>query len=162
VWRAKAKNVYRGPWNRTTAALILVAGNTYDPDTASTESEAVAIDRLARGHLITVIGNIGHGIMNNPSACAWGYVNRWATSQQHLKNSMQMEPFLSIDKCMAVDVSVSFRVSCGRLSTSHYRYSCSSIPLTLPLLHRYFLNASRPVPAVDPMCSPDNANPFEL
>jgi hypothetical protein len=76
VWPAKAKNVYRGPWNRTTAAPILVIGNTYDPNTAYTASQALAIDRLARGHLITVVDNIGHGITGNPSACAWGYITR--------------------------------------------------------------------------------------
>jgi pimeloyl-ACP methyl ester carboxylesterase len=73
-WRAKAADLYRGPWDRRTAEPVLVVNNTYDP--ASPYPAAVAMSReLDRARLLTVDG-YGH-IVGNRSACATRYVNRY-------------------------------------------------------------------------------------
>jgi pimeloyl-ACP methyl ester carboxylesterase len=63
-----APGIYRGPWNRRTAAPILVIGNTTDPSTPYANAVGMA-NELAAGRLLTVHG-YGHTALLNPSACA--------------------------------------------------------------------------------------------
>jgi len=64
----QAADVYLGPWNRETAATILVVGNTTDPSTPYQNSRGM-VSMLARARLLTVHG-VGHTALLNPSACA--------------------------------------------------------------------------------------------
>jgi pimeloyl-ACP methyl ester carboxylesterase len=59
---------YAGPWNRRTAAPILLIGNTGDPTTPYQGSVALSRE-LARARLLTVDG-YGHTEQANPSTCA--------------------------------------------------------------------------------------------
>lgn len=68
---APGQDRYTGPWNRPTAATILVIGNTGDPVTPYGSSVAMAHD-LARARLLTVDG-FGHTEFFNPSECASNY-----------------------------------------------------------------------------------------
>jgi pimeloyl-ACP methyl ester carboxylesterase len=70
-WPAAATNVYRGPWNRSTANPILVIGNTHDPETPYQGAVAMAGD-LAHARLLTVDG-YGHTALLNHSTCADDY-----------------------------------------------------------------------------------------
>jgi pimeloyl-ACP methyl ester carboxylesterase len=63
-----AKDVYLGPWNRKTAAPVLVIGNTTDPSTPYANSLGM-VAMLARARLLTVHG-YGHTALLNPSTCA--------------------------------------------------------------------------------------------
>ena len=66
-WPVLARDRYTGPFNRHTAAPILVVGNTVDP--ATPYRDAVAMSReLARARLLTVDG-YGHTALGNPSRC---------------------------------------------------------------------------------------------
>jgi pimeloyl-ACP methyl ester carboxylesterase len=64
----QAADTYLGPWNRPTAATILVVGNTTDPSTPYQNSRGM-VSMLARARLLTVHG-VGHTALLNPSACA--------------------------------------------------------------------------------------------
>jgi len=64
----KAADIYPGPWNRQTAATILVVGNTSDPSTPYQNSRGM-VSMLARARLLTVHG-VGHTALLNPSTCA--------------------------------------------------------------------------------------------
>jgi pimeloyl-ACP methyl ester carboxylesterase len=64
----KAPGIYTGPFNRKTAAPILVVGNTTDPSTPYENSVGMAKE-LADARLLTVYG-YGHTAILNPSACA--------------------------------------------------------------------------------------------
>jgi pimeloyl-ACP methyl ester carboxylesterase len=67
-WPVLARDRYTGPFNRHTAAPILVVGNTVDP--ATPYQDAVAMSReLADARLLTVDG-YGHTALANPSNCA--------------------------------------------------------------------------------------------
>ncbi|MFE4517405.1 alpha/beta fold hydrolase [Kitasatospora sp. NPDC056783] len=70
-----ARDRYDGPWNRPTAAPVLVVANTGDPAWPYEGSRAMA-DSLARARLLTVDGH-GHTVLGNPSACAAGYEERY-------------------------------------------------------------------------------------
>jgi pimeloyl-ACP methyl ester carboxylesterase len=70
-WQATAADTYTGPWNKPTAAPILVIGNTNDPATPFFNSVAMA-QRLASARLLTVQG-YGHTALLNPSSCASQY-----------------------------------------------------------------------------------------
>ncbi|MER7843960.1 alpha/beta fold hydrolase [Kitasatospora sp. NPDC096077] len=75
-WPAEAaRDRYDGPWDRRTAAPVLVVANTGDPVWPYEGSRALA-DTLARGRLLTVDGD-GHTVLGNPSACAAGYEERY-------------------------------------------------------------------------------------
>lgn len=74
-WPGKAADPYTGPWNRPTSAPILVIGNRFDPETAYTNSVAMAKE-LANARLLTVEG-YGHTAMLNPSDCANEAVTRY-------------------------------------------------------------------------------------
>jgi hypothetical protein len=63
-WTARVAEPYLGPWDKRTAAPVLVVGNTFDPATAHASSV-----RMARGRLLTVEG-FGHTELLNPSRCA--------------------------------------------------------------------------------------------
>lgn len=71
-WPAQAAEAYRGPWNNPTPVPVLVVGNTFDPATPYTSSQAMAA-ALADGHLLTVDG-FGHTELLNPSACAQQHI----------------------------------------------------------------------------------------
>jgi pimeloyl-ACP methyl ester carboxylesterase len=73
--RAAGQDRYTGPWNRKTAATILVIGNTGDPTTPYANSEAMARE-LGRARLLTVKG-FGHTEFFNPSICASDYEFRY-------------------------------------------------------------------------------------
>jgi pimeloyl-ACP methyl ester carboxylesterase len=68
TWPAHSPASYRGPWNRPTAAPILVIGNTSDPSTPLANAVAMT-QQLARARLLTVNG-YGHTNSLNPSTCA--------------------------------------------------------------------------------------------
>ena len=70
-WPARAADRYAGPWDRRTASPVLVIGNTHDPATPYTGSQAIA-RQLARGRLLKVKG-YGHTTLFNPSTCASDY-----------------------------------------------------------------------------------------
>jgi pimeloyl-ACP methyl ester carboxylesterase len=68
TWPATATHRYAGPWNRPTAAPVLVINTTHDP--ATPYQDAVQTARLlARARLLTVTG-YGHTELLNPSTCA--------------------------------------------------------------------------------------------
>ncbi|WP_165982434.1 alpha/beta hydrolase [Dankookia rubra] len=71
-WTARAADPYLGPWDRRTAAPVLVVGNTFDPATAYASSVRMARE-LARGRLLTVDG-FGHTELLNPSRCAQAFI----------------------------------------------------------------------------------------
>jgi pimeloyl-ACP methyl ester carboxylesterase len=71
-WTARAAEPYLGPWDRRTAAPVLVVGNTFDPATAYASSVRMSRE-LARGRLLTVDG-FGHTELLNPSRCAQGLI----------------------------------------------------------------------------------------
>jgi pimeloyl-ACP methyl ester carboxylesterase len=71
-WTARASDAYLGPWNKPTAAPVLVVGNIYDPATAYPSSVLMS-QELARARLLTVNG-FGHTELLNPSACAQGFI----------------------------------------------------------------------------------------
>ena len=66
-WPAYNADRYMGPWNRWTAAPILVVNNRYDPSTPLHGARDGAAE-LARGHLFVVDG-AGHTGMYVPSTC---------------------------------------------------------------------------------------------
>ncbi|MFJ9773206.1 alpha/beta hydrolase [Kitasatospora sp. NPDC101157] len=75
-WPAEAaRDRYVGPWDRHTAAPVLVVANSGDPAWPHEGSRAMA-DTLARGRLLTVDGD-GHTVLGNPSGCAAGYEERY-------------------------------------------------------------------------------------
>jgi pimeloyl-ACP methyl ester carboxylesterase len=74
-WPVLARDRYAGPFNRPTAAPILVVGNTVDP--ATPYQGAVAMSRdLADARLLTVDG-YGHTELVNPSNCAAAAEDRY-------------------------------------------------------------------------------------
>jgi pimeloyl-ACP methyl ester carboxylesterase len=74
-WPARAADRYDGPWDRRTARPVLVIGNTHDPATPYSGSQAMA-QQLARGRLLKVRG-YGHTTLFNPSTCASEYERRY-------------------------------------------------------------------------------------
>ena len=66
-WPVLARDRYTGPFNRPTAAPILVVGNTVDPATPYQDAVAMSHD-LANARLLTVDG-YGHTALANPSNC---------------------------------------------------------------------------------------------
>ncbi|WP_316528438.1 alpha/beta hydrolase [Kitasatospora brasiliensis] len=70
-----ARDRYDGPWDRPTAAPVLVVADTGDPAWPYEGSRAMA-DSLARGRLLTVAG-YGHTVLGNPSACAAAHEERY-------------------------------------------------------------------------------------
>jgi pimeloyl-ACP methyl ester carboxylesterase len=66
-WPVLAGDRYTGPWNRPTAAPVLVVGNTVDPSTPYQDAVAMSHD-LADARLLTVDG-YGHTALANPSSC---------------------------------------------------------------------------------------------
>jgi pimeloyl-ACP methyl ester carboxylesterase len=72
-WPAQATEAYRGPWNTPTPVPVLVVGNTFDPVTPYTSSQAMAA-ALADGRLLTVDG-FGHTELLNPSTCAQQHIS---------------------------------------------------------------------------------------
>jgi pimeloyl-ACP methyl ester carboxylesterase len=65
-WPVLAPQRYTGPWNKTTAP-ILVVGNTFDPSTPYQDAIAMSRD-LANARLVTVDG-YGHTALLNHSSC---------------------------------------------------------------------------------------------
>jgi pimeloyl-ACP methyl ester carboxylesterase len=79
-WSASAADRYAGPWNRRTANLVLVVGNTYDPNTPYQGAVAMA-RQLARARLLTLDG-YGHTSGADPSACVF---NAYVAYLVHLR-----------------------------------------------------------------------------
>jgi TAP-like protein len=74
-WPVLAQDRYTGPFNRPTAAPILVVGNTVDP--ATPYQNAVAMSRdLADARLLTLDG-YGHTALANPSRCVAAAEDRY-------------------------------------------------------------------------------------
>ena len=74
-WPATASHRYAGPWNRPTAAPILVVNTTADP--ATPYQGAVLVTRtLSRARLVSVVG-YGHTALLNPSTCANQHASRY-------------------------------------------------------------------------------------
>ncbi|WP_245720067.1 alpha/beta hydrolase [Nocardia uniformis] len=67
-WQARDADRYTGPWNRRTAAPILVLNSRFDPATPLHGAEAGAA-QLARAQVVVVEG-AGHSSMYVPSTCA--------------------------------------------------------------------------------------------
>jgi hypothetical protein len=68
AWRASGSARYTGPWNRDTAATILLVANRFDP--ATPYAGAVnASRRLARTRFLTV-DSWGHTFILSPNSCA--------------------------------------------------------------------------------------------
>lgn len=67
TWLAHPAGGYYGPWNRPTAAPILLVGNTTDPNTPYASSVLMAAE-LANARLLTLHG-YGHTAALNPSTC---------------------------------------------------------------------------------------------
>ncbi len=77
-WPGKAAQSYTGPWNRQTAAPVMVVSTTYDP--ATPYQDAVDMTRqLADARLLMVTG-YGHTALLNPSACANRYTTNYLIS----------------------------------------------------------------------------------
>lgn len=66
-WPVLSADRYTGPWNRPTAAPILVVGNTVDAATPYRDAVAMSRD-LADARLLTVQG-YGHSALANHSSC---------------------------------------------------------------------------------------------
>lgn len=67
-WQGPAADRYTGPWNRRTAAPILVLNTRYDPATPLAGAEAGAA-QLADARVVIIEG-AGHSSMYAPSSCA--------------------------------------------------------------------------------------------
>ncbi|MFC9897457.1 alpha/beta hydrolase [Nocardia sp. NPDC127579] len=67
-WQGHDADRYTGPWNRRTAAPILVLNSRFDPATPLAGARAGA-DQLATAQLVEVDGT-GHSTMYVPSTCA--------------------------------------------------------------------------------------------
>lgn len=74
-WRAEAADPYTGPWNKRTAAPILLVGNTYDPATPLSSSRYMH-KTLKRSRLLIMRG-YGHTALANPSTCINRKVTRY-------------------------------------------------------------------------------------
>ncbi len=102
-WPGRAKNKYTGPWNKPTAAGILVIGTLYDPETDYMSSVAVATEQLANATLLTVDG-YGHCALANPSTCAdehvAAYLIRGVLPPQGTVCAQDCTPFMEgFDEC---------------------------------------------------------------
>lgn len=62
-WKAKDEDAYRGPFNRRTAAPVLVLGNTYDP--ATNHQEAVSTAKLMPNSRLISSDSWGHTAYNS-------------------------------------------------------------------------------------------------
>ena len=81
-WKARSRNVYRGPWNAATSgAPVLVLGITSDPATNYNNSVLLAEKQLSRARLLTVSG-FGHTVWANPSACALKHMAAYLVNQK--------------------------------------------------------------------------------
>ena len=67
TWLAHPAGLYHGPWNKPTAAPILLVGNTTDPNTPHASSVLMAAE-LANARLLTLHG-YGHTAIFNQSTC---------------------------------------------------------------------------------------------
>lgn len=68
TWPVVDDDRYTGPWNRRTAAPILIMASTYDPSDPYRNAVTLSHE-LARARLLTVNG-FGHGVIQNRSTCA--------------------------------------------------------------------------------------------
>jgi len=70
-WPTKAAQPYAGPWDADTGVTALLIGNTHDPSTPYSNTEAVA-EILPSTAVLTVEG-YGHTMLLNPSSCGGGH-----------------------------------------------------------------------------------------
>ena len=90
TWPASSADRYSGPWNRPTAAPILLANTLADPATAY--SGAVrAQRRLADARLVTVDG-WGHTTTAHPSTCMRQVIDRYLIEQVAPPNGLHCAP----------------------------------------------------------------------
>ena len=77
VWPARAKQVYRGPWNKPTANSIMVIGNKFDPSTPMANSYSMALDELASARLVRTDW-VGHASLSQQFTgggdCLYSYI----------------------------------------------------------------------------------------
>jgi len=77
TWTAHDEDAYRGPFDRRTAAPVLVVGNTWDPATAYWGAESVS--RLLPNSRLLSSDNWGHTAYGT-SACATGAMDAYLIS----------------------------------------------------------------------------------
>ncbi|MGW9042640.1 alpha/beta hydrolase [Streptomyces lydicus] len=75
TWPTMAADRYTGPWNKPTAAPVLVVGTVYDPSTPYQDAQAM-VKELANARLLTHRG-YGHTALVNPSSCVNAYESRY-------------------------------------------------------------------------------------
>ena len=66
-WPVKGQDAYRGPWNASTSAPILLIGTRYDPNTPY--ASAVRSQRLLGNAVLLTHDGYGHVSYQDPSAC---------------------------------------------------------------------------------------------
>ncbi len=74
TWTVRDEDAYRGPFNRRTAAPVLVIGSYWDP--ATNYVEAVESDRLLPNSRLLSSTNFGHTAYGT-SACATGAIDKY-------------------------------------------------------------------------------------
>ncbi|MBD8868585.1 alpha/beta hydrolase [Nocardioides donggukensis] len=78
-WPARDPDAHLGPWGSTTAAPILLVGNTFDPATPYSGAERVA-DLFPRSRLLTLAGH-GHTALGL-SSCVDGHTDRYLRTRR--------------------------------------------------------------------------------
>jgi pimeloyl-ACP methyl ester carboxylesterase len=66
-WPVRGEDNYRGPWNASTPTPILLANQTYDPN--SGYANAVVADRVLGNSVLLTQEGFGHLWFQNPSTC---------------------------------------------------------------------------------------------
>jgi pimeloyl-ACP methyl ester carboxylesterase len=90
TWPGQAAERYAGPWNRPTAAPVLLVNTLADPATAYAGAVR-AQRRLADARLITVDG-WGHTSLAHPSSCAQQLIDRYLIEQVAPSNGQRCAP----------------------------------------------------------------------
>jgi hypothetical protein len=95
-WTVKDEDAYRGPFNRRTAAPVLVLGNTYDP--ATNHAEAVSTAKLIPNSRLISSNSWGHTAYNS-SECVNEAVSAYVISgkAKNLKCVGEFQPFVEDD-----------------------------------------------------------------
>jgi len=97
IWTAQDRDVYRGPFDRRTAAPVLVIGDLWDP--ATSYDSAVKVARMMPGSRLISSDSWGHEAAGT-SACVddaiWGYLLRpRAAAPKVLHCRGDVQPFAS-------------------------------------------------------------------
>ena len=67
AWPVRGEDTYRGPWTATTPNPILLANNTFDPNTPS--ANAVRVEQLIGNAVLLTQEGYGHTTRRDPSIC---------------------------------------------------------------------------------------------